>query len=92
MSGLRCLWPTRWISPAALLMAAFVILLCTLGLHAVGAREHVGILSGTPAGGLCAVLGLTYVVFHFAAWLLVPILVLGALGMGVWLWLFGWRR
>ncbi|HVK82675.1 MAG TPA: hypothetical protein VM513_01140 [Kofleriaceae bacterium] len=62
------------------LIAAAMILLALALLHAAGARELVGTLSGTlPANDLDACAGLAYVAAWFAGVLVAPILVLSVI-------------
>ena len=75
---------TRWGTPVALLLPALVSVTALGVLHAAGAREAVGILSGTAPPGHAAdavyawLLGLGYVLAWFASVLLAPILALAA--------------
>lgn len=79
-----------WISPRGFVIAALVIAAISGVFHVAGFRPYVSILSGTAPPGAnehALMLGLAYVVAHFAFVIGAPILVLGA---GVF-WLFSRR-
>jgi hypothetical protein len=62
------------------LVTAAVLLLALVVLHALGARELVGTLSGTaPAGQVDVALGGAYVVAWFGGVLVAPVLVLAVI-------------
>ena len=67
------------LSSKGLLIRAALIALVYAALHLAGLRGHAAFLSGTMVGGRLALLGgLSYVLFHFAFVVGVPILLIAS--------------
>ena len=80
------------LSPRGMVLAAVIVIALYGAMHALGLREDAAILSGTAppgaSGAEAVVLGLAYVIVHFAGVVGAPILIIAA----ALLWLFSRPR
>lgn len=92
---LKSCWRAEFFSPRGFVLRAILIGIAFLIVHLAGLREYTSILNGTVGPGsanreLSVVLGVLYVAAYLGTVVLVPILLLGA-GI-LQLWLRGGRR
>src|SRR5438093_5791615 len=87
---LAALWRAEFLSPKHLLRRALMITILYLAVHLTGLREFASILNGTMGSvelgwHMSAFLGLLYIFVYLAFVLLVPVLVLAAGMLSVWI-------
>ena len=92
-SRVAALWRAEFCSPKDFLRRALVICVLFLIAHLAGLREFTSLLNGTTGSlelgrQLSVTLGLSYIVLYLAFILLVPILILAAIILALWLKFF----
>src|SRR5579859_277795 len=87
---LKSCWRAEFFSPRGFILRAIFIGVVFLMIHLAGLREYTSVLNGTVGPGsanreLSVVLGVVYVAAYLGVVLIVPILLLGAGILALWL-------